>query len=445
MKRPPSFTAWVLARLLQDWPVDDAILYQVCDDWQAMATWIGRKALAYRRGCLERELRRRLWSAAEISSLLADLERLDLSGQPPECAEECERDAELDLPYILTPVSAVQEQAVQWLWEPRVPQGMITLFAGDPKLGKSFVTLDIAARVSRGAALPLDGPGEPGSVILLSAEDDPARTIRPRLKSAGAHLEKVHILESVHLESGLQGLPSLKTDLAKIEHAAASLEDCRLLVVDPVSAYLGRTDDHRNSELRGLLSPLKDLAQRTNLAVLLVSHLTKGPRQGINPLHCVTGSLAYTGAARANFLFLRDSQDASGKRVLLADSGCNLAAAVPTLAFKIGDAGEGPVVQWEKEPVELSAAQVLERTPWAGQNGSGGDETATARCGAWLLQSLELLGKVPAAEVAAAAQDVGFTIPLLREAKKRLGVRTVREGFGPGSQFYWELPSGSVS
>src|SRR5262249_6783705 len=153
----------------------------------------------------------------------------------------------------------------------------LTTFSGDPKLGKSFVTLSIAAAVSRGAPLPDDDPPDrPGSVILLSAEDDPARTIVPRLCAAGADLTRIHILESI-IQPGLaagdrpgvlptvERLPSLLDhDLAVIEARAARLSDCRLIVVDPVSAYLGGKDDHRNAELRGVLSPLKAMAQRLN-------------------------------------------------------------------------------------------------------------------------------------------------------------------------------------
>jgi RecA-family ATPase len=84
--------------------------------------------------------------------------------------------------------------AVDWLWTVRVPLGMITMFAGDPKLGKSYVSLAMAAALSRGLPLPLsDRPDQPGSTILMSAEDDPTRTIARRLIAAGADLTKVHV------------------------------------------------------------------------------------------------------------------------------------------------------------------------------------------------------------------------------------------------------------
>jgi hypothetical protein len=191
--------------------------------------------------------------------------------------------------FRLTCADDIEPMSVEWQWYPRVPQGMLSLFAGDPKLGKSFVTIDLAAAVSRGAPLPLDDPPDsPGSVIIMSAEDDPARTIVPRLKAAGAVLPKVHILEAVVLEDGTEALPHLRADVERIGEAAASLGDCRLITVDPISAYLGGVDDHRNAELRGVLSPLKKLAEHLNVAVVLVSHMNKG--SSINGKHRVTGS-----------------------------------------------------------------------------------------------------------------------------------------------------------
>ena len=107
-----------------------------------------------------------------------------------------------------------------------------------------------------------DRPRDPASVIIMSAEDDVARTIVPRLRSAGANLDKVHILESVILDDGTEALPGLRSDLDRIEEAAGSLGDCKLIIIDPVTAYLFGIDDHRNAELRGVLSPLKRLAER---------------------------------------------------------------------------------------------------------------------------------------------------------------------------------------
>jgi len=96
----------------------------------------------------------------------------------------------------VTRVSDVETKPVDWLWPDRIPLGKFTLFQGDPCVGKSFETLDIAARVSTGNGWP-DSPDSravPGDAILLSAEDDVADTIRSRLEAAGADLSRVHVI-----------------------------------------------------------------------------------------------------------------------------------------------------------------------------------------------------------------------------------------------------------
>ena len=173
-----------------------------------------------------------------------------------------ENDAEPERMVKLTCAVNLRTREVEWLWAGRVPLGMITMFAGDPKLGKSYVTLSMAAAVSRGLPLPMsDVPNRPGSTILMSAEDDPVRTIVPRLTAAGADLSKIHILESVILANGCETLPSLRADIDAITAAATRLGDCRLIAIDPVSAYLKGVDDNRNAVLRGVLTPLKRLAE----------------------------------------------------------------------------------------------------------------------------------------------------------------------------------------
>ena len=233
------------------------------------------------------------------------------------------------------------------------------MFAGDPKLGKSYVTLAMAAALSRGLPLPMsDRPDRPGSTILMSAEDDPARTIVPRLVAGGADLTKIHILESVILANGSEALPSLRADIDAITAAAARLGDCRLIVIDPVSAYLKGVDDNRNAALRGVLTPLNRLAEQLGAAVVLVSHLTKAG--SANGKHRVLGSIAYVGACRANHLFVADPDDPTGRRVLMLDNGSNVAPPAPALAYTIEDRDSGPRIEWSDEPVTSTIGQLAQ-------------------------------------------------------------------------------------
>ena len=333
----------------------------------------------------------------------------------------------------------VQSREIGWLWTGRVPLGMMTMFAGDPKLGKSFVTLAMAAALSRGLPLPLSNwPDRPGSTILMSAEDDPARTVVPRLMAAGADLAKVHILESIVRANGDEALPTLRADIQAITTAATRLGDCRLIVIDPVSAYLSGVDDNRNAALRGVLTPLNKLAERLGAAVVLISHLTK--EGSGNGKHRVQGSIAYVGACRANFLFSTDPEDPTGRVVLMLDNGGNVAPPAPTLAYVIEDRGHGPQVSWYDESVPVTVEQALRPRP------SPADEEDRAFFGResdqWLREMLDA-GPVLYTDIVNVGRTAGFNRDTLRRAKERIGATAYRDGFGPGSRFYWRLTGSS--
>jgi putative DNA primase/helicase len=225
----------------------------------------------------------------------------------------------------------VQPEPLHWLWPGRIPLGKLTLIAGDPGLGKSFVTLDVAARVSSGTPWP-DLPDEEtasGSVILLSAEDDLADTIRPRLDAAGADAARVVALKGVLLpESAGVTHFSLAMDIPQLEEVILQVEDVRLVVIDPVTAYLGRADGHKNAEIRGLLAPLAELASAHRVSVVCVTHLNKAA--GTKALYRAMGSLAFAAAARAVWLVTRDKDDPA--RRLMLPAKMNLAPEVTGLA-----------------------------------------------------------------------------------------------------------------
>jgi hypothetical protein len=331
-----------------------------------------------------------------------------------------------------------EPRELEWLWEGRVPLGMITMFAGDPKLGKSFVTLAMAAAVSGGLPLPFGGfSTRLGSTILMSAEDDPARTIIPRLTAAGADLSRIHIVESVILANGAEALPSLRVDVDAVTAAASRLGDCRLIVIDPVSAYLNGVDDSRNAALRGALSPLKSLSERLSAGVVLVSHLTKASSSSAK--HRVAGSIAYVGACRANFLFAADPHDPSGRRVLMLDNGGNVAPPAPTLAFTIEDLGGGPRVVWSDTPVPISVNEALRIQ--AGPFAAPEPKTRSNVCDDWLRSCLSGGGK-PSAEILNAGMKAGFSKHQIYRAKSRIGARARKRGFDKCAQWYWERPAG---
>jgi RecA-family ATPase len=199
---------------------------------------------------------------------------------------------------IIVPLDSVVREQLDWLWPGRIPLGKLTLLAGDPGLGKSFVTLDMAARVSRGSEWPdlplIEQPS--GGVVLLNAEDDLADTIAPRLDQAGADDSQIVAFEGVRT-GRKKRLIALDTDIPRLEEVLINRPNVRLVVIDPLSAYCGGIDSHKNSEVRGLLAQLAVLAHRHRVAVVAVTHLNKSRDK--KAVYRAMGSLAFAAAARA--------------------------------------------------------------------------------------------------------------------------------------------------
>lgn len=335
----------------------------------------------------------------------------------------------------------VQPERLRWLWPARIPLGKLTLLYGDPGLGKSFLTMDLAARVSTGAGWP-DIPGErfePRGVILLTAEDGLADTVRPRLDAAGADVSRIEAIESVGIASGGERSVNLADDLRLIGDRIAQRGDVRLFIIDPVSAYCGKADSHTNAEVRGMLAPIAKLAERHGVAIIAVSHLNKGA--GGRAMYRAMGSLAFIAAARAGWLVVEDENDPA-KRLLLPTK-MNLAVRPTGMAFSLRDSsapGDVPCIAWSAEPVNLSADDAL-----AAIAGHGGDDDG--RKGA-LGEATDFLrhelagGAKPSGDVKKAAQAAGIAPRTLDRARAELCIVAAPDGFG--GPWTWALPAQSA-
>jgi len=187
--------------------------------------------------------------------------------------------------------------------------GKVTMLAGHPGLGKSQLALAIVSIVTTGGRFPVNGArAECGSAVILSAEDDAEDTIRPRLDAVGADLARWRVVGAVHDRDDtgrdhMRGF-SVVDDMPRLATALAEIGDAVLVIVDPITAYLGATDSHRNAEVRSALTPLTHLAAEHRVAVLAISHLRKSLEGEAIPR--VSGSLAFVAAARAAYVVTRD-------------------------------------------------------------------------------------------------------------------------------------------
>jgi len=329
-----------------------------------------------------------------------------------------------------TRASDIEPQPIQWLWPQRFALGKLSLIAGDPGLGKSQLTLDMAARVSQGTTWPADGTDAPqGGVLIVSAEDDAKDTIVPRLMAAGADLQHIRIAELVidyGTETPIERELLIDRDVKLIEHEIMAMGNCRLVIVDPISAYMGRTDTHNNADVRAILLPLSKLAQRCNVAVIAVSHLNKAA--GGNANYRVSGSIAFTAAARAVYVVTKDQDDP--KRRLMVCVKNNLGDDETGLAYRIETKANGvPYLDWEDEIIEIPAEDAL--NPDIEDKRGARDEAKE-----FLHDFLEH-GPAKAQDVLKAARSVGINDSTLRRAKKDLGVHSGKRGFTKG--WHWSL------
>ena len=258
----------------------------------------------------------------------------------------------------------IAPEKIEWVWPGRLARGKHTCIAGEPGTGKSQLSISIIATVTTGGKWPCDeGQAPLGNVILLSAEDGAADTIVPRLLAAGADRGRVHVVSAVRDADGSRRALDLQHDLDLLEKEIARIGNVIVLIIDPVSSYLGKADSHKNSEVRGVLEPISEMAERTRVAILSVTHFSKaGANSTTKALHRFIGSIAFTGAPRAAFAVIEDVEH-EGRRLFLGAKN-NLARPPQGLAFRLEQSLiEGGIVAsriWGgTEPVAITANEAL--------------------------------------------------------------------------------------
>lgn len=357
------------------------------------------------------------------------------SGPAPLYGEDVEPHRNSDSGELVR-LSEVEPERVKWLWPSRIPCGRMTILDGDPGLGKSSLTMDVAARVSMGSAMP-DGSGGsrgPAGVVLLSAEDGLANTIRPRLDAARADVDRVaalrYVVERDHEGEPQKRLPTVQ-DVTELERTLREM-DAALLVVDPLVAYLGSgVNAHRDQDVRAGLADLADLAERTGVAVLAVRHLNKSG--GGNPLYRGGGSIGLIAAARSGLLVAPDPDDPDSDRRVLASTKCNLAKKPPALAFRVVPENGTLRISWEGES-DHDASTLLEREDRE-------DRTAREEAAHVLREELSE-GPRPVSELRHVAESLGVTWRTVRRAADSIDVQKERVGgVGADGRWIWSLPA----
>lgn len=325
----------------------------------------------------------------------------------------------------LVTLATVAPERVTWLWEGRLPVGKLVVLDGDPSLGKSTLALTFAAHVSTGKPWPDGAPCTAGDVVIMSAEDGLADTVRPRLDAAGGDPARVHALTEVRYATEEGELATRPPTLADVEilRDLITRVRARLLVVDVLMAYLPRSDSHRDQDMRAVLHPVAALAEETGCTVLLLRHLNKTP--GGSAMYRGGGSIGIVGAARAAFLVAPDPDDETGETRVLASIKSNLAVTPAAMTYRLESAPDSHVarVVWLGESEHR--ADSLLSAPSDAEERTERDEAVE-----WLTAYLtDKGGAAPAAEVMKAARADGIAERTLKRARQRAGVTSIRSGF----------------
>src|SRR5262245_14899155 len=174
-----------------------------------------------------------------------------------------------------------EEKPLRWLWPERIALGRVTLIAGASNTGKTWLALDMAARVTRGAPFPgrVFGPERAGNVLLVSGDPDGwDETIRPRLELAGADLTRVWWMNDVERydplvpskeRSRTHRRYSFPADLPHVEHHLQNVPGTRLVVLDSLATFCANDRAYRET-----LRLLDEIAARRNVAIVVVARHT---------------------------------------------------------------------------------------------------------------------------------------------------------------------------
>ena len=295
-------------------------------------------------------------------------------------------------------MSDVELTPVEWLWKPYLPFGKLSVLQGNPGEGKTYFAMHLAAACTNGKLLPNMERMEPFNVIYQTAEDGLGDTVKPRLIEAGADLDRVLVIDDSEVQLTLSD--------ERIEKAIVE-NNARLVIIDPIQAYLGAdVDMNRANEVRPIFMRLGQVAQRTGCAILLIGHLNKAA--GMQSLQRGLGSIDIAAAVRS-VMFIGKLKHNPTMRILTHEKS-SLAPPGASLAFSLGDEGG---FRWVGE-YDITADEML----------SGIElqrETKTQQAKDLICALLAGGKQVLSEDIDKAALERGIPGRTVRDAKRELG------------------------
>ena len=333
---------------------------------------------------------------------------------------------------ITTPLSEVEGKIIQWFWPNRMPSGMLSLLVGNPGCGKSFLTMYMCSRITTGQDWPdAKNTIEPGSVLLFSDEESLEYAIKPRLDAHGADCSKVFAVNHITRADGLPDTFSIDEHIQSLRIYLNQLPDCRLMIFDPITAYLGRVNANSNAEVRGALVGLQNLAEERNITILGINHFSKKP--DLDVIYRTLGSTAFVAAARSAWAVAIEKQDNDcddEPRRILAPIKSNYSINPTTLSYQIIDGK----VEFDEGESNIDIDAIMQGTKNKGKKKPNMDKAKE-----FLQAELEGKAFVYAKEIIEKAKEQSISRNILYKAKDELEVLDWKDGFG--TPVKWALES----